>query len=749
MKWFQRTCFNLVFICIVVGILMPVSYAKPPSDRYILIKAQVSDRDDIDKLANMGLDIWEFQRDGLVIRVTDDERQQVKESGFTIETITEDVYEYTEKIKQKQISLFAEPTPAKYHSHDEVIAELKALEDSGVAKTYIIGNTHEGRDIWAVRISDNPSEDEEEPGALFFGCEHAGEWIGIEVPLSIAQYLVDNYYSDQDITYLVDSCEIWIVPVMNPDGYEYSRTTDRMWQKNRRDNGDGTFGVDLASNWDYMWDAPGSFGTTSSDYYRGPSAFSEPETQAIRDLILSCDFRVLMDYHSPGQMIGSPWDYTLEPCADDIPMGTMKLTMRNLIKETSGANYIDWADWSGTFVFPGSATDWAYGVLGIYSFFIELAPLGPRIPPENQIRTICEENLPVALYLISYAAADYGIENLASGQTYSNIQLAINDANDGDEIVVGSGVYHESVSFIDKNLTLRSTDPNDPAVVASTVINIEDLYQRSVITLSGSRDRVYVLDGLTIKGGEVGISCKDLSPTIRNCIVGSNGPNAIEFKGGFEPTLIDCTILGEVVEVLGLVAHWALDEEKGVVAHDSAGTCDGRLSGSPVWQPAGGMVGGALRFDGVNDFISISSIPNIIKVPFSVFAWIKGGAPGQVVISQKGGMNWLCTDSLEGNLMTELKASGLDGNELLSQTIITDGNWHRIGLVWDGSHRALYVDGIAVAENTQDNLEVSENWLYIGTDKVREDGTYWSGLIDDVRIYDVALTPEEIASLAQ
>jgi murein tripeptide amidase MpaA len=248
MKWFQKTCINRIIICLVVGALIPASYAEPPSDRCILIKAQITNNDDTGMLVNMGLDIWEFQQDGVIIRVTDDERNQIKQSGFTVETITEDVYEYTEKIIQQQISLLAEPTTARYHSYDEVITELIALEDSGVAQTYIIGNTHEGRDIWAVRISDNPSEDEEEPGAIFLGCHHAREWISVEVPLHIAQYLANNYNNDEEVKRLIDNCQIWIVPVVNPDGYEYSRKSDRMWRKNRRDNGDGTFGVDLNRN---------------------------------------------------------------------------------------------------------------------------------------------------------------------------------------------------------------------------------------------------------------------------------------------------------------------------------------------------------------------------------------------------------------------------------------------------------------------------------------------------------------------
>ncbi len=91
--------------------------------------------------------------------------------------------------------------------------------------------------------------------------------------------------------------------------------------------------------------------------------------------------------------------------------------------------------------------------------------------------------------------------------------------------------------------------------------------------------------------------------------------------------------------------------------------------------------------------------------------------------------------------MTELKGFGRSGHPMLSQTIITDGNWHRIGLVWDGSHRTLYVDGVAVAEDAQTNLAVSENGLYIGAGKAMEPGSFWAGLIDDVRIYNRAVRP--------
>jgi len=190
-----------------------------------------------------------------------------------------------------------------------------------------------------------------------------------------------------------------------------------------------------------------------------------------------------------------------------------------------------------------------------------------------------------------------------------------------------------------------------------------------------------------------------------------------------------------------LIAHYKLDETEGDIAYDSAGELDGMLNGGPLWQPDGGMVDGAIEFDGIDDYISTDPVLNPEDGPFSVLVWIKGGAPGQSILSQADGVSWVCTDSVEGCLMTELKGGGRDAAELPSQVIITDGDWHRVGFVWDGSYRTLYVDEIEVAEDEQTNLRGSDNGLYIGACKAMEAGTYWSGLIDDVRIYNRVVRP--------
>jgi len=194
-----------------------------------------------------------------------------------------------------------------------------------------------------------------------------------------------------------------------------------------------------------------------------------------------------------------------------------------------------------------------------------------------------------------------------------------------------------------------------------------------------------------------------------------------------------------------LVAHWRLDEAEGNIAHDSANAKDGTLNGNPVWQPDGGKINGALEFDGIDDYVSTPFVLNPNTGAFSVFAWIKGGAPGQVIISQStvSGAVWLCTDSSYGKLSTKLTDGNRFTRPLVSEFVITDGDWHRIGVVWDGSRWHLYGDGEELAWDTGGlaKLLFCDGGMYIGAGKTLDAAEFWSGLIDDVRIYDRAVTP--------
>ena len=150
---------------------------------------------------------------------------------------------------------------------------------------------------------------------------------------------------------------------------------------------------------------------------------------------------------------------------------------------------------------------------------------------------------------------------------------------------------------------------------------------------------------------------------------------------------------------------------------------------------------GAIQLDGVDDCIRTSFVLNPSEGAFSLFVWAKGGAPGQTILSQTTGVSWLMADGTAGMLMTELKESGRRTRDLVSQTPITDGEWHQVGLVWDGLNRILYVDDIEAAQDTQSKLEGLTTGLNLGCGPNAESGTFWTGLIDDVRIYTRAIQP--------
>ncbi|MBN1844949.1 MAG: family 10 glycosylhydrolase [Sedimentisphaerales bacterium] len=204
----------------------------------------------------------------------------------------------------------------------------------------------------------------------------------------------------------------------------------------------------------------------------------------------------------------------------------------------------------------------------------------------------------------------------------------------------------------------------------------------------------------------------------------------------------------------GLAAHWPLDEAGGLLAHDAAGYgYHGDLHNGPVWQETGGQSDGALWFDGVDDYVSAPFVINPANGPFSVTAWIKGGQAKEVIIAQRDypgfGREWLQIDPSSGKLITRVT----DGaTALASNTVVTGGDWHHVGLVWDGSRRHLYADGQEVAADPNPlsgNLLTCQGGLHLGAGKTLEGYNFWTGLIDDVRIYQRALDPLEIYHMVE
>jgi len=336
-----------------------------------------------------------------------------------------------------------------YHSYAEIEQGLFSLEfSSNIADVRNIGYSVHGRPIWAIKISDDPQfEDVNEPDILFVGLHHAREWISAEVPFYLATELVKKYTSDAKIKTLVDNSEIWIIPVLNPDGFEYTQDAiwdpeikkrnpiaepeygywSRWWRKNRADNGDGTHGVDLNRNYGHsLWGTTTigyfagipmqvtSSGVSSTDVYWGPSPFSEPETVAIKNLILNenMNFKTVLSYHSYSQKIMYPWGISNDPTVDSNIMKILAEEMSAQIKSVHGKDY-DAIQGSSLYATSGDLTDWVYEAKGIPAFTTELRPdwwdlLNQFALPEKEIIDTCEENYPAALYLIDWVVKSEG-----------------------------------------------------------------------------------------------------------------------------------------------------------------------------------------------------------------------------------------------------------------------------------------------------------------------------------------------------
>jgi carboxypeptidase T len=250
-----------------------------------------------------------------------------------------------------------------YHTYAEMTAALWTLEQTypALADTFSIGLSSQGRYIYAIKISDNVSVDEDEPEVLYMGNHHARELMSVDIPLRFAQYLLANYGTDADVTQMVNEREIYFIPMVNPDGHVYveanhSGYSDYWWRKNRRRNFDGTYGVDLNRNYGYMWgyDNIGSSPVTSEDTYRGNGPFSEGETQRVRTFCQGREFILGLSFHTYGEWFLWPWGYTSALCPDNALFSA-------LADSLAPAGYTAGPAAATLYVTNGDTDDWAYG----------------------------------------------------------------------------------------------------------------------------------------------------------------------------------------------------------------------------------------------------------------------------------------------------------------------------------------------------------------------------------------------------
>jgi carboxypeptidase T len=393
----------LLFVLLLAS-LWPVT-GFPAAESHSLVRCWLDGRtaDDLPK-SDPGLDIVKVKPGSyveIVTRARDLDR--LRGMGLRVDLIHADLEaHYRSRLAPEKSDSFG-----IYHNYPEAVAfmdSLRMLYPEVVSQRWSLGQGHEGRDLWCFRMSDNPDVDEDEPEVLFDGVHHAREVMASEFCLMFAQYLAQGYESgDGEIVSLLQGREIYFVPVVNPDGFVYNDWGD-MWRKNRRNNGDGTYGVDLNRNYPYEWGGAGSSGFTYDVTYRGPSAGSEPETQAMMSLINAHQFVTGNSVHTYGDLTLFPWGYTISHTPDHSTFVLMGEEMTRVNGYTYGQPP------AVLYEVSGGAIDWSYGAQTehpkIFAFSSELGGDSDGFwPPESRRQALFDENLDAALYLVRAAAA--------------------------------------------------------------------------------------------------------------------------------------------------------------------------------------------------------------------------------------------------------------------------------------------------------------------------------------------------------
>jgi hypothetical protein len=275
-----------------------------------------------------------------------------------------------------------------------------------LAHAYQIGqSTSWMQPIWGIRVSSSPEIDKDAPAVLFTGIHHAREPIGAYLCKAILEELLTNYGKSARYTRLLDSLEIWLVPIVNPDGYEYiiqNQLQFPWWRKNLRDNNDdGLFdplvdGVDLNRNYDFNWEEGGD-GNPASWFFRGSSAFSENEIQALRDLALRENFVMGVSYHSYGESVLYPWG-NFHRAPDQELIVDIAQRCAGQIGRLSGGGSYNVLPLNGR---VGQSSIWMYGELGTIDFIIETGEEYFAAPED--IPRIVKENVRGALFLMERA----------------------------------------------------------------------------------------------------------------------------------------------------------------------------------------------------------------------------------------------------------------------------------------------------------------------------------------------------------
>jgi hypothetical protein len=385
---------------------IPSAALEPTREQVIgprmMIEATPATKDQFKELLQSDLDVIHVHGNAFEIMVDELQLMDLQSRGIPLTVVNPDVSKHLREIKMRRA-----PGLGAYTTYSEMIAQINARQASypSIAQVSTLSPlTHQGRTIYALKISDNVAVDEDEPEVLYMGNHHARELISVMIPLAIADSLLMNYGSDPRFTEWVDERETWIIPIVNPDGFVYVENTDTNWRKNRRINGGGSFGVDPNRNYDYEWghDNNGSSPSPSSETYRGPSAASEPEIQAVQNFVNAHNFVISLSFHSYGNwwLWGPGYKPALSVDQDIYAGYGAQVQALNGYEPGNPAS-------STIYLTNGDADDWLYHS-PTHSKIIAMTPEvgGPSdgfYPPESRISPLVLQNMEASFLALEHA----------------------------------------------------------------------------------------------------------------------------------------------------------------------------------------------------------------------------------------------------------------------------------------------------------------------------------------------------------
>lgn len=331
--------------------------------------------------------------------------------GFQTKTLIENVQDLidNEKHNKPLVKSKGVMTWDDYYPYNEIQAWMEDIAaNCDYAETEVIGQSYEGQDLTVMKLCKGGCGTK--PAVWLDGGIHAREWIATAVTTYALNQLISNPQNMYDK--LLDNLDWYILPSHNPDGYNFTIEHARLWRKTRSDSGSifGCRGTDGNRNFGFQWNTGGSSNDKCFDTYHGPTAFSEPETAAVRDFVLSLNgsIKYFNNQHSFSQLILLPWGYTSDPPENSFELLKAAELGNDALKAVHGSEYTVGCTPCLLYVASGSSEDWALGSAGIpYSYSVELRDTGRYgfLLPREQILPTAEE-----IWAFHQAVASYIID---------------------------------------------------------------------------------------------------------------------------------------------------------------------------------------------------------------------------------------------------------------------------------------------------------------------------------------------------